>query len=81
VATLARYSVDESFKIDEKKIFVSSHTKFCAMKATVSWPRVPHAAALWAEIRRAGIVSVNFMFLRRQGNFRVRIGMEGDFER
>jgi hypothetical protein len=51
------------------------------MKATVSWPRVPHAAALWAEIRRAGIVSVNFMFLRRQGNFRVRIGMEGDFER
>jgi hypothetical protein len=66
VATFARYCVDESFKIDEKKTLASSHTKFCAMKATVSWPRVPHAAALWAEIKRAGTVSVNFIFLRRE---------------
>jgi hypothetical protein len=53
--------------MDEKKTFASSHTKFCAMKATVSWPRVPHAAAWWAERRRrAGAVSVNFIFLRRE---------------
>jgi len=63
VATLARYSVPSSLRIEEKKTLVSAATKFCAMKATVSWPRVPHARVWVAKERRmrAGIFSVNFI--------------------
>jgi hypothetical protein len=65
VATLARYCGDVSCRMEEKKTCVSAATKFCAMKATVSWPRVPQARVWWAEERRkrAEVGRVSFMFV------------------